>query len=49
LFVIFDASTIVGAALKADGIPRRALLTARERHTLVLSGATFGEIEEVLR
>ena len=49
MFVIFDASTIVGAALKADGVPRRALLIARERHTLVLSGAIFSEIEEVLR
>jgi putative PIN family toxin of toxin-antitoxin system len=49
LLVIFDASTIVGAALKADGTPRRALLAARERHTLVLSGASFNEIDEVLR
>ena len=47
--VVFDASTVVGAALKADGIPRRALLAARERHVIALSGPVMDEITEVLR
>lgn len=47
--VVFDASTVVGAALRADGIPRRALLLARERHVIALSTAIFAEIDEVLQ
>ena len=49
MFVVFDASTIVSAALKAASIPRRTLLFARERHTIALSASVFGEIDEVLR
>jgi len=48
LRVVFDASTVVGAALKADGIPRQALLAARESHTILLSNAVYAEIGEVL-
>lgn len=48
MLVVFDASTVVGAALKADSIPRQALLSARDRHTIALSSAVFGEINEVL-
>ena len=46
--VIFDASTIVGAALKASSIPRQALLLAREHHTILLSNPVYAEIGEVL-
>jgi uncharacterized protein len=49
LRVVVDASTIVGAALRADSIPQQALLLARERHTIALSGAVLGEIEAVLK
>jgi hypothetical protein len=48
LRVVFDASTVVGATLKADGIPRQALLAARERPTILLSNAVYAEIGEVL-
>lgn len=47
--IVFDASTVVGAALKADSIPRQALFTAREQHTIVLSASVMHEIAEVLR
>jgi putative PIN family toxin of toxin-antitoxin system len=46
--IVFDASTIVGAALKADGIPERALLLAEESDVLALSAAVDAEISEVL-
>jgi putative PIN family toxin of toxin-antitoxin system len=49
LFIVIDASSVVAAALKAEGIPRRALLLARERHTIALSEPVFAEIAEVLR
>jgi len=48
LIVVFDASTIVGAALKRDSTPMRALLAARERGTIALSNAVYDEIREVL-
>ncbi len=48
MIVIFDASSIVGAALKADTTPMRALLAARARDTLALSSAVYEEIREVL-
>jgi putative PIN family toxin of toxin-antitoxin system len=47
--VVIAACSVVGAALKADSIPRRALLIAREQHVIVLSTAVFEEIAEVLR
>jgi putative PIN family toxin of toxin-antitoxin system len=46
--IAFDASTIVGAALKQNSIPMRALLAARERDVIALSEPVFAEIEEVL-
>jgi len=48
LLIVFDASSVVGAALRADSIPRRALLIARDQHVIALSGPVFGEIEEVI-
>jgi uncharacterized protein len=47
--VVFDASSIVGAALKADSIPERALLLARTHETICLSRAVETEIREVLQ
>lgn len=47
-YVVFHASTIVSAALKASSIPRQALLLARKRHTIALSSAVFAEIDKVL-
>ncbi len=35
--------------LKVDSVPRQALIAARERHTLVLSGPVMAEIAGVLR
>jgi hypothetical protein len=47
--VVFDASSSVGAALKADSIPERALLLARYQDTVCLSPAVEREIREVLQ
>jgi uncharacterized protein len=46
--IVFDASTIVSAALKADSVPERALLRAEEVDVFALSVAVFGEVAEVL-
>jgi putative PIN family toxin of toxin-antitoxin system len=47
--VVFDASSIVGAALKEASIPERALLLARSHDTVCLSQAVEAEIREVLQ
>jgi putative PIN family toxin of toxin-antitoxin system len=49
LRIVLDASSVVGAALRLDGVPRRALLLARDRHAIALSVAVFEEIDTVLR
>jgi putative PIN family toxin of toxin-antitoxin system len=46
--IVFDASTLVSAALKADSVPERALLQAEETDILALSAAVDAEIAEVL-
>lgn len=46
--IVFDASTIVSAVLKADSVPERALLRAEETDVLALSAAVDAEISEVL-
>jgi len=46
--IVFDASTIVSAALKADSLPERALLRADEVDVFALSAAVDAEITEVL-
>ncbi|HEX9324903.1 MAG TPA: putative toxin-antitoxin system toxin component, PIN family [Reyranella sp.] len=46
--IVFDASTLVGAALKADSVPERALLRAEEVDVLALSAAVDAELSEVL-
>ena len=48
MLVVIDASTIVGAALKRESVPRRALLLACNRHTILLSDPIFAEIGCVL-
>src|SRR5712691_6988612 len=47
--VVFDASSVVGAALKQDSIPERALLLARSHDTICLSPAVEAEIRDVLQ
>jgi uncharacterized protein len=46
--IVFDASTVVSAALKADSIPERALLRAEEVDVFALSAAVDAEITSVL-
>jgi putative PIN family toxin of toxin-antitoxin system len=45
--VVFDVSTLVGALLKADSVPERALLLARTHDNICLSSAVDAEIREV--
>ena len=46
--IIFDASAVVGAALKVDSVPERALLRAEEVDVFALSAAVDSEIAVVL-
>lgn len=46
--IVFDASAVVSAALKADSVPARALLRAEEIDIFVLSDAVYAEIAAVL-
>jgi putative PIN family toxin of toxin-antitoxin system len=46
--IVFDASALVGAALKADSVPERALLHAQEVDVIALSAAVDAEIAAVL-
>jgi hypothetical protein len=46
--IVFDASTLVGSALKAGSTPERALHRALKIDVLALSTAVDGEIAEVL-
>ncbi len=45
--IVFDASAVVGAVLKADSIPERALLRAEEVDVLALSAAVDTELSDV--
>jgi putative PIN family toxin of toxin-antitoxin system len=45
--VVFDASSIVGALLKPDSVPERALLLARSHETICLSPSVEAEIRDV--
>ena len=47
--IVFDASSIVGAALKPDSTPELALLLARSHATICLSSAVEAEIRDVLQ
>ena len=46
--IVFDASVLVGAALKVDSVPERALLRAEEIDVFALSAAVEAEIAGVL-
>jgi putative PIN family toxin of toxin-antitoxin system len=46
--IVFDASSIIGAALKRDSTPERALLWAEDSDVFALSAAVDAEIANVL-
>jgi putative PIN family toxin of toxin-antitoxin system len=46
--IVFDASIVVGAALKVDSVPEQALLRAEEADIFALSAAVEAEVAEVL-
>jgi putative PIN family toxin of toxin-antitoxin system len=46
--IVFDASTVISAALKSDSLPERALLRAEEIDVFALSTDVNAEIAEVL-
>ena len=46
--IVFDASVVVSAALKVDGVPERAMLRAEETDVFALSTAVDTEIAGVL-
>ncbi len=46
--IVFDASAVVSAALRADGVPERALLRAEETDIFALSAEVDAEIAGVL-
>ncbi len=46
--IVFDASSIVGAAFKRDSTPERALLWAEDNDIFALSAAVDAEIASVL-
>ena len=45
---MLDANTVVSAALKPNGVPRRAVEAARAKGIIALSEIVYGEIAEVL-
>jgi hypothetical protein len=49
LIVVFDASSLVGAALRPGSVPETALLTAIDRGTLAVSREVVDEYRAVLR
>ncbi len=46
--IVFDASALVGAALKVDSVPEQALLPAEDLDVFALSVAVEAEMGEVL-
>lgn len=48
LRVVFDTSTLVGAALKVGSVPHRALGWALQQFEVCVSAATLAELDEVL-
>ena len=46
--IVFDASTLVGAALKPGSVPEQAVLRAERMETFAISAAVLAEIMEVL-
>lgn len=49
LRVVFDTSTLIGAAIRPDSIPDRALQHAMGSHDLFVSAETLVELDRVLR
>ncbi len=49
MIVVFDASSLVGAALRTGGVPETALLTVIDQGTLVVSREVVAEYRAVLR
>lgn len=49
LNVVFDASSLVGAVLKADSVPERAFIAARQSARIWLSLPVAAEIRAVLQ
>ncbi|MHB8570038.1 MAG: putative toxin-antitoxin system toxin component, PIN family [Metallibacterium sp.] len=47
--VVIDTSTLIGAILRPDSVPRRALLTALSTYELAACVATLDELHEVLQ
>ncbi|MBV9758609.1 MAG: putative toxin-antitoxin system toxin component, PIN family [Alphaproteobacteria bacterium] len=47
--IVFDVSSLVGAAIKQDSVPIRAFGKALERDKIALSEAVEAEIREVLQ
>lgn len=47
--VVFDTSTLVGAALKPASVPQRALLQALARCDVCASAQTLVELEQVMQ
>lgn len=45
---MFDANTVVSAALNPLGVPRRTIAAARAKGTIALSEAVYAEVAEVL-
>jgi predicted nucleic acid-binding protein len=45
--IVFDASAVVSAALREDGVPERALLRAEEADVFALSAEVDAEIAGV--
>jgi len=46
--IVFDASTLVGAAIGTDSVPRQAVHKARGQDKFALSTAVLDEVVEVL-
>lgn len=46
--IVFDASSLVGAAIGAESVPRRAVNAARRQDRFALSKAVHDEVVEVL-
>ena len=46
--IVFDASSLVGTAIGADSVPRRALHKARGQDRFALSKAVLAEVVDVL-
>ncbi len=47
--LVMDTSTLVGAVLRLDSVPRQAFLAAARHYALCVSAATLDELREVLQ